>query len=46
MTVCVDSASNGEYASVSHYRFLGSDLRSVIAVDNGSSDGSTEFLPA
>ena len=26
------------------YRFLGSELRSVVAVDNGSSDGSTEIL--
>ena len=28
------------------YRFLGSELRSVVAVDNGSSDGSTEILQA
>ena len=28
------------------YRFLGFELRSVIVVDNGSSDGSTEILQA
>ena len=28
------------------YRFLGSELRSVVAVDNGSSDGSPEVLQA
>ena len=28
------------------YRFLGSELRSVVVVDNGSSDGSTEILQA
>src|SRR4029453_2528670 len=28
------------------YRWLGSELRSVVVVDNGSSDGSTEILPA
>jgi len=28
------------------YRFLGSELRSVVVVDNGSSDGSAEILQA
>ena len=28
------------------YRFLGSELRSVVVVDNGSSDGSIEILQA
>jgi len=28
------------------YRLLGSELRSVVVVDNGSSDGSTEILQA
>src|SRR5438477_3875382 len=28
------------------YRFLGSELRSVVVVDNGSADGSIEILQA
>jgi len=28
------------------YRFLGPELRSVVFVDNGSSDGSSEILQA